>query len=457
MFSKLIRLWSNARAQRRQQRPRGARLFCQRLDDRCVPAILWWNGDDNDNWSDKTNWWDPSLNNGNGGEATAAPSANDTVKFGSLVETGSELHKNTDSNLDRGNFGLNWTIAAMTVTSGYTKTITIGLDNGAAGTLEVTGVLTFDGGTNATIVGVMALGERPDIEVDGGLDWKAGTFEKVEANIAINSTSTISTTGTKSLKGTKLTNSGTMTWTAGDVATAASGGNNGELYNGGTFEMKAEATLGTANLGKLTNAGTLKKLTSVTSTVAIDFLNRGYFYVSAGVAKFTGAADQGILGTQEFPPPLTRMDGGDLESTTWAYQVFDGDFEGVGTITGTLYMYGGELWVGLNEGPGTLTVTGNYSEDHATQDGKLHIYINSGGTSSLLAVEGDVDLAGDLYVHNTPYEGLSNMTFMTYDSVSGIFASWSFDMDTWETDQGTRRFVPTKNSTSYVLVNQDAA
>jgi hypothetical protein len=63
---------------------RRTRLSLEELDARCVPATFWWNGATNGTWNTASNWWDTSLNSGNGGQAQRVPGGmgtTDTVVF----------------------------------------------------------------------------------------------------------------------------------------------------------------------------------------------------------------------------------------------------------------------------------------------------------------------------------------------------------------------------------------
>jgi hypothetical protein len=440
-------------------RPR-TRLCLESLEGRFAPATLWWNSSTGGSWTNAANWW----NSGTGAPATAPPSSSDSVVFKATSGNQSQNQNCTiDSNHIPGDMFANPPVPAglalvndFTIETGYTSTITIDLRGmNAVGSLKVGGTLRFDGGDNSRIVGVMSGANRATVTVNGSLDWWTGTFEKLQVDTAVGSSSTLRGAWSKIVSGTQLTNNGTMSWTSGNIVTASSGGKDGDILNRGTFEMRAAYDLGTGGspvTGILANYGTLKKLESYTSTVKIPFGNWGQFYVTQGTVKFDTVAGQGSEGVLQEPSPLTQMNGGTLSMGEGAYKVYDGVFEGIGTVNGGLSNFAGILKVGLGEVPGTLTVTGDYTQTNgAGLSGKTEIFINGSGVCSLLSVTGAATLAGNVQVHNNPYTGTVAQTFMTYASKTGTFTI-AYDKFVWGPTNGWMwYFVDSQGNTSCVL------
>lgn len=434
MMKQLVSLFSTQPKSRLMQRPRRTILKLECLEERWTPATLDWYGAAGANWNLNTNWRDEATNMA----PANPPAAADTVVF----KGNTAISQNTNCTID-----VSPTVTNFTVQSGYTQTITIA--TGKA--VTISSALTFDGGTNATIAGGGAA--QAVVTVSGNLIWTAGTFNNL-AVTASGTASIISGTGAKSVTTTALTNAGTMTWSSGDIPTA---GTTPTITNKGTFQMQSAGTLGTAGVGTFTNTnsgmtqGTINKLGTETSTVAIPFKNLGALVIQAGTAKFTDTQQQGESDGKTTPTPLTQMNGGSLNTGTNTYVVFDGVFEGTGTVTGNLTNNGGDLKLGLGGAPGGLTVTGNFVQSLGT----FNVYINATGTCSTLNANAVNLTAGTLKVHNTPYTGTASFTFLTSPAaIQGDFAGVAYDTQTW--GNPLRKFVAGKSpdSRSYILTNQ---
>ncbi len=462
MFQQLVGTFfgcAHAARSRVTRRTEGLRsiLGVELLEARLAPATFLWNPQNNSSsWSDGRNWYNQTA--GQQSTQNTWPGAmmnmnNDEVVFQGDVNGQSQ---NTNCTDDVGML----TVSKVTVTAAYTSTISLPDANGlggGGGQLTITGTLSFGG------VGAIIKGKVATITVNGGLTWTAGTFrDEASVTLGANSTSTISGTDLKKLDGAAFYNDGTLTWTDGDVATALSANSYvANIVNNGTFEMKAAANLGSLNSNSnFSNYGTLKKLQSNTSVVRLPFYNySGNFYIQAGTIQFADTAQQGptLNGAQIAPSGLTEMSGGTLKMDFGGYTINCGTFDGVGTVTGDLLNYNGDLKVGLNDGPGTITVTGKYSQTFTAgpldtvYTGTLEIYISANGASSQLAITDSAKLAGTLKVHNTPYTGTANWTFMTYGSHTGNFSSFSYDAGSWVNNYQWYYFVPDEGSNSYVL------
>jgi hypothetical protein len=429
-------------------------LGVEALECRCTPTVYLWNPTGENDWSIVDNWYNQTLGRQNNvlqNPTDQAPGWGDTAKFeGTVVGQSQNTVCNVDTTPDVANF---------TVDFGYTSTIQLKVPAGTAlVALTVTGTLTFDGGEGATIKGgTDNLNDIPYLTVSGGLNWTGGAFDTLDVSALPGTTNYISSGSTKSLTKTLLSNGGTMTWFSGSVATANNVSTS--LYTTGTFEMQSAGSWGTAgDGGAFVASGTLRKTTAATSKILVDFVNQGQFLIQDGTAELDGSARQGSLTNPGMGGQLTQLNGGFLKlgnTGNGAYNLYQGVLNGSGTIYGSLYNYGGDVQVQDAAGtPSTITVTQAYKQtDGSGHIGTLEIYIDSGGNGSLLSIGGAAKLAGTLKVHNTPYTGTANWTFMTYASVDGDFDPLllSYDAANWNNGGQVYHFVPHRDATRYWL------
>jgi hypothetical protein len=468
MWNQLVSLFSQPKTKPRAARitrdQRRTRLTLECLEGRWMPAglTLDWNGAVGAAWSQAGNWIDEAT----GIPPAKAPQAADTAVFKGTTTNGDGqvVSEDTDCTIDCANLtgpmgmATGPTVTNFLVQAGYSSNITIGnvVPGTTAGTVTVSGTLNF-GGVGATIFGDKGaggtVGQAP-VQIAGGLIWSVGTLNNLSVNTQSGSVNTISGTGVKSVTSSLLSTNGTTTWTDGDIATA---GTTPQIANAGAFKMQSSGTLGTAGVGTFTNGGGLATgvLTELggtgTTTVAIPFTNNGTFVIQSGIVAFTSTSVQGALNGMQQPPPLTQMNGGSLTDGT--YTVFEGVFEGTGTVTGNLTDNGGAVKLGLGGAPGGLTVTKTYTQT----SGSLNVYINATGTCSTLTAK-DVALGGSLWVHNTPYAGTNGFTFLTStNAMTGDFAGGgmgaTYDKPTW--GNPPRHFLASMaaNQKSYSLAN----
>ena len=151
------------------------------------------------------------------------------------------------------------------------------------------------------------------------------------------------------------------------------------------------------------------------------------------------------------------VNGGSLNVAN-GYNLNAGVLDGVGTITGSLFIYGGDLQLDLAGTPENISITVDYSQTTVvggfmTVNGTLEAYINSGGTCSTLSVGGTATLAGTLNVHNTPYTGTSDMQIITCatNGRSGTFSSINYDTVAWTAGGHSYEFTPHYGASDFWL------
>ena len=178
----------------------------------------------------------------------------------------------------------------------------------------------------------------------------------------------------------KLSNAGQI---SGDVQLNASS-NTAQLFTGGKISGNLALTATRANRVILDGSGTQLFSQSVTGTIS-----------NAGSLTKQGTGEW-ILDKNLSPPVSTLINSGILEVnggdvlTSPTVTVGPGaELLGLGTIAGSLINNG---LVTPGDGPGTLTVTGNYTQGSA---GVLNIQLAS-GSHGLLAVGGQAFLGGTL-------------------------------------------------------------
>jgi hypothetical protein len=208
---------------------------------------------------------------------------------------------------------------------------------------------------------------------------------------------------------------GTLTWASGNVTSNQAGLT---INQNGTFSITGDTNLTAAEGSSLmgfTNNGTISKTSgSPTSQTRFDgsITNNRRIQVSAGNLVVSQGIDQDT-GT-------TLLNGGNLNVGTGGLELFGGTLNGVGTITGNVnngdptgQLGAGTVEPGLNNGPGNLSITGNFSQ---TNTGTLSINVNSNGTG-VLNITGTASLGGILDVNRdpnyTPNRGTS-LTFLTF-------------------------------------------
>jgi hypothetical protein len=180
-------------------------------------------------------------------------------------------------------------------------------------------------------------------------------------------------------------------------------------------------------------------------TINGDFVNDGGILApSRGTLVVTGNCVQNAGSTQIDAMTTLSIASGKMMT------INGGTLSGNGTIAGDVLNNGGIVSPGAS--PGTLTITGNYTQ---TSTGVLSVELaglTQGVTYDLLAITGNASLAGALNIVATAgfFPGAGDaFDIMTYASVTGDFATF------------TGGFAGTSTSTFYRLqlitdvVNQD--
>ncbi|MBY0229154.1 MAG: hypothetical protein K2W96_07755 [Gemmataceae bacterium] len=382
------------------------------LEDRCVPANLYWAGAADGNWSVAGNWkYD------NGMVAVAAPTAMDVVYLDNT--------SNTNSKQDI----VNLTVAGLHTTSAFTSTVTL------ANTLKVAGDGWIEAGTFSGA---------------GSLRFINGSSTQVLFGGTFNAAVWFGDTGVRP----------TVTFdNASDVVFAGGVENWGSMQRAQSGTVKFDSTFnnrwsyediygsGTAGTGTINNTGTFKaSVGSGTSTVSVNFTNAsgGQVQALSGLLKFTGTFLQDGAGTS------TTMNGGNIQATS-TFRLNGGTFSGTGTFTGDLNNQKGSVIPGLGGSAGgvagTLTISGTYLQ---SGDGTLVINIDNANVSKLV-VTSTINLDGELKVNRnngfTPAQG-NDFIFLTYNGTgsTGWFDIFTLPNNSWA-NGGTRWFLPDYDDT----------
>ncbi len=219
----------------------------------------------------------------------------------------------------------------------------------------------------------------------------------------------------------------------------------GSLEMTGVVDANAQVTVGTGDGGN----GTINISDSATLTTTKMILGENT-PTSVGIVNQTGGMTivSVNLDVQGAGTGTYNLSGGTLQATNidGATGTFDitgtGRLQGVSVFTGNLTQAGGTVAPGMS--PGTMTVTGNYSQQAG---GTLEIEIDSASSYDILSVGGDVNLLGDLDI--IAMAGLStNDIFTIIDNtgvnpLTGLFANHAMsgeqfleDGYLWQIDYG---------------------
>ena len=276
------------------------------------------------------------------------------------------------------------------------------------GTTVLTGNNTYSGGTTVS-AGTLQLGN-------------GGTTGSITGNVIDNGILTFNRSDSIVFDGV-ISGSGNVQQ-IGTGITVLTGNN---TYSGGTT-----VSAGTLQLG---NGGTSGSITGNVVDNGILAFNRSDVVTFGGVISGTGSLQQNGTGTtvlvmdNTYTGTTTVNSGslivdGSIASTQTLVNA-DGFLGGHGTINGNVVNSG---IVGQFKSPGTLTITGNYTQNPG---GTLRIQIAGMGTGQhdLLAVNGHAALAGTLQL--IPLQGFNlhpgdQITFLTANNgVSGTFSNVS--------------------------------
>ncbi len=259
-----------------------------------------------------------------------------------------------------------------------------GLFELTGGTLTAGGslaVATFNQ-TGGTLAGTFTLASG------NTFNWSAGNWNASgTATIARGAVLTLSSSPSKEFNSRSLTNSGTLNWQGGHLAS----GNGGTFVNapGGAFNDANTSGVSIHNpFGgsfTFTNDGTYRKTGAGTTTVSIPFTNTGTLAVDAGTLVFNGTfTNSGAL----------TLAGGAALQSSGAIALGTSTLSGTGTVTAPSVTAGGLVSPGNSSG--SLSLTGNL-----TLLATSTLLIELGGTTAgsghdFLGVGGGAALAGTL-------------------------------------------------------------
>jgi uncharacterized repeat protein (TIGR01451 family) len=279
---------------------------------------------------------------------------------------------------------------------------------GAEGTVNITGPMNFSNGT---------LSGSGTMNVGGLFTWRGGSMSGSGITNA-NGGMTLDSGPVTLTSERTLNNSGTATWTAGNINSGQ-----GAVFNNlasGTFDIQVDAALvynqgGTAT--QFNNAGTLTKSAGAGTTTfsGVTFNNTGTLNANSGTLNFTGTFSQ--------TTGLTLLNGGSVGTTT-TLTYNGGTLGGTGTITGSLGNSAGLLRPGFT--PGTINITGDYTNGAS---GTVNVELGgltAGTQYDQITITGSATFAGTLNVTTiggfTPALG-NSFTIMTYASRTGTFSN----------------------------------
>lgn len=417
----------------------------------------------------------------NGAQGTIVVSDNAILNEASLINEGSmtvawanpgfPFFVATVAN-DGGTF-LNATSATLTVGLGGEMANSGAMGATNNGTIVVQGLLwNLEGATftnNGTISGDTGVLQNDGVFInDGAIAPPSAPSADYDYYIENSTTGTLSNNGAMivgpvgSQEGI-LINEGSFIDNAGSTVDVE-----GSFLNSGSIENAAGATITNDNLfsndGLLTNRGMLidngayfsnegfaTLLNAVGGTLVVGsagVLSNGAAFDNAGTLAILpgGVFNNSLTSTFTQASGQTVVDG--VINSDVALQVQGGTLSGTGTINGNVDDSGGDVEPG--DGPGTLTINGDYMQGSS---GTLTIELFGGapGELGLLAVSGLATLDGtlDLVAEDgfTPEAG-DDFTFLLFGSLSGDFAS--IDLTDWTCPAGdTCSEVVGANSLSY--------
>ena len=203
------------------------------------------------------------------------------------------------------------------------------------------------------------------------------------------------------------------------------------IDNQGTISSDVNGGQMTIRYGSLTNEGTLSAVNGGTMNVNEPITDTGKVIAGAGS---TVNVVSGF--TQSGSAAHTTVDGTLNVGQNGVFTVAGGKLDGVGTINGTVLNTGGI--VSPVDGPGTLTVNGNYTQ---SAGGTLMISFDN-SSHSLLQVNGTGTTGGDAvfaFLGNTPSQSLIGSSFDFLDTntlVNGTGTNFYFANETTDIGGG---------------------
>ncbi len=309
-------------------------------------------------------------------------------------------------------------------------------DNNANRIYGVTGDAALTNGANHTIEGGGQIGVN-----NGGYGFTLTNNGTILANAT--TTLSIAPTGNTTNNGTFQANSGSTLFMNGPLtnyspATSTLTGGTYNAFSGTIALSQANATAGTpaviaTNAATILLDGSTAKISDGTgqdivrgflssNTAAGSFTIQNGANVTTASTGFTNAGTVNIGANSTFTvggshdyvqsggiTTLSTASGSLVVSPGHAFDLDGGTLQGIGTITGDLVNTGGTVMPGNVGSPGTLTVTGNYSDPFASMDIQIDFsgagLLDLGGSAKLSGTTLEISLLrGFLPINGASYE-----------------------------------------------------
>jgi hypothetical protein len=358
------------------RRPSSFRPSLEALEDRLAPAQVTWTGlAGNGNWSSALNWSSRKV----------PTAADDVVINGTGTITHSSLASDSVHSI-QGDQPL--VIAGGSLTLGTTSQL---------------GNLTLSGGYLIIRSGTLQLGTS--VHLGGNFLWNGGTLAG-PGSIKVTADGTLTgADGNLTLYGVTLDNYGSLTWTAGHIAT---GGGSGIINEGNaTFTVAG----GTQFDPAFANGGTFTFSSSSTIAFA-GFTNTGHVDLTNGI--FQSATFIQTAGT-------TTLAGGTLEAVS-TVSLQGGTLAGHGNVLASVGNAGAVIAPDAGQ---VLDIGGYYAQ---SSGGQLLVAIDPSGAGypAPLDVQGIASLSGTLSVEPTgSVQGGRFDPVLKATRITGQFASVS--------------------------------
>jgi len=259
------------------------------------------------------------------------------------------------------------------------------------------------------------------VTVTGLFNWSGGSLGGIDqfhpTSLTVTANGGLALSGSaKYLFGGTLVNTASGLWTGGTLY----GYNTALLTNtpAGTLDLQADGNAFYLWTGSpaLANAGLLRKSAGTgTSTITIPCGNSGTVQANSGTLAFTGAFVQ--------TAGRTILAGGGFAFGSTPMRLLGGNLTGPGAIAGSI---SNSAALDLGAAPGSLSISGNYTESSQAQ-----LQLKLGGTTAgttydQLVIGGNAALAGTLSVSYgngfTPAVG-DVYTTLVCKARSGVFSS----------------------------------
>ncbi len=278
---------------------------------------------------------------------------------------------------------------------------TVSLGAGSAMTMNLNAATTMASLTTGTGSNTPVIQGSGNVNVTGASTLNNANFGSggvINFNGGVNITGPVTVNRGTSLNGGTLSGAGAISGT-------------GAVNNTGSFDIQNGGTLAI----NLTNSGTLTK-SAGNSTSITNLTNSGTIDIQSGILNTTSTYTQ-TAGS-------TLLSGGGLTVTTLSLN--GGVLGGSGTVTGNVINDAGSIRPGNTGSTGLLTINGAYTQNSG---GSIEIEVQGNGGSTdydRMAVTGAVNLNGTMDIIEINAFTVGNgftLTPLTYASASGTFSS----------------------------------